>query len=409
VHQIQPTTAITPVAPRSAYVHVPFCKQRCGYCNFTLVAGRDDLIEAYLECLAIELSQQLQQARTLETLFIGGGTPTQLSCSQLEQLFRLLRQWLPIESQGEFSVEANPLDCCPEKLQLMRDWGVNRISLGGQSFNDHKLKALERDHTGLQLHRALQMSLHYFDNCSLDLIFAAPDESLDQWNQDLTEALSTDICHLSTYGLTYERGAGFWARMLRGELVEADAELQLAMYAASIDRLAAAGWEHYEISNFCRPHNQCRHNLSYWRGDYWWAFGPGAASFLPLWHTNSPTAHRDRGQRFVRATNFSSTTRYLRAIRQNQSPIYESDELDLEQLIRERLVFGLRQLAGVRLSDLAQQYGQAVEPLFEPYLSRYLEMGLLERHEQQIRLSRKGLYVSDGLWPDLLWPSLQSK
>lgn len=397
---------------RSAYVHVPFCKHRCGYCNFTLVAQRDDLIDQYLNCLAIEMEQKLTAPQAVDTLFIGGGTPTHLDERQLERLLQLLTRWMPLNDGGEFSCEANPLDCTPQKLNCLRQHGVNRLSLGGQSFHDAKLKRLERDHSGVQLREAIERSRNFFENLSLDLIFAAPGETLENWQREIATALATPITHLSTYGLTIEPGANFFGRLLRGDLTELDADLQLAMYHHTIDTLAAAGWTHYEVSNFCRSGFECFHNQAYWQGLPWLAFGPGAASFLPLERRSNvegsvggietDDAENATTAVGVRATNHRSTTQYIRLIRSGQSPIHERDELTLEQIVRERLVFGLRQLAGVDWNELASLWPSDLEQLFQPYLQRYLEAGWLERVGSRLRLTRSGLVISDGLWPDLL-------
>lgn len=400
--------------PRSAYVHVPFCKHRCGYCNFTLVAGREDLVDSYLRCLEIELAQQLKVPRKVSTLFLGGGTPTHLNPEALRRLLELLSFWLPLEDQAEYSCEANPLDCTTEKLTLLRHFNVNRISLGGQSFNDLKLRRLERDHSGKELECAVVKASEVFSNISLDLIFAAPEETLPNWQADLARALSLPLSHLSTYGLTIERGANFWGRMLRGDLRELNADLQLEMYHCTIDTLVSAGWNHYEVSSFERVEKRCRHNQVYWRGEPWWAFGPGASGFLPAdWYHNSENANikatatdststKKDTPKWFRFTNHRSTTQYIRLIQSKLNAVHESDEISLEQLIRERLVFGLRQIEGISLSELSRQWGNCIDELFEPYISQYIEKKWLLREQDNLRLTREGLVISDSLWPNLL-------
>ncbi len=376
---------------RSAYIHVPFCRHRCGYCNFTLIAGRDDLMAAYLEALANELEQQLVTPREVETIFLGGGTPTHLPPACLDALLSHLTGWLQPTPDAEFTTEANPQDCTPEKLEILRRHGVNRLSLGGQSFSNRKLATLERDHTGAQLQQALERAADFFPRTSLDLIFAAPDESLAEWTADLRQALDSPIQHLSTYGLTIERGSAFYGRSLRQDLVELDSDLQLDMYQLARSKLHDAGWEHYEVSNFSLPGESCRHNLAYWEGRPWWGFGPGAASFLP-----------SESGLMVRAVNHHSTTNYIRRIQRQQSPIAESETLTREQRVRERLVFGLRRLAGVDFAELDQLFGEPARPLFEPILDEYVRQGWLEWQADRLRLTPSGLVISDGLWPDLL-------
>ncbi len=379
-------------AARSAYVHVPFCRHRCGYCNFTLVAGRDDLVPAYLAALATEFAQRLGQPRVVDTIFLGGGTPSHLSAKSLAELLRLIAHWLPLQSLGEYSCEANPLDCTAERLALLRSYGVNRISLGGQSFDDDKLRQLERDHSGRQLAQAIDNCAASFPRVSLDLIFAAPGESLVTWQSDVARGLASPIGHLSTYGLTIERGSAFYGRSLRQELNESTDDVQLDMYEHAIDALSSRGWEHYEVSSFALPGQRCRHNEAYWLGAPWWAFGPGAASF----------EHAADGQAFVRRVNHRSTTAYLRKLASGADAVAESEQLSREEVLRERLVFGLRRLEGVSLTELSQWWGSPVGELFEPHLSRYIDRGWLQQKGDQLSLTRAGLVISDGLWPELL-------
>lgn len=382
--------------PRSAYIHVPFCSHRCGYCNFTLVAGRDDLMSAFLEAIELEMARTLVHPREVDTLFLGGGTPTHLPPELLGRLLETLARWLRPVGQFEFSCEANPLDCDRQRLRILADAGVNRLSLGGQSFSDRKLKVLERDHSGLQLRHALAECAATFDNLSLDLIFAAPQETLREWERDLELAMQSPVHHLSTYGLTIERGSAFFGRTLRRELCELEPDLQLAMYQHTIDSLTQHHWEHYEVSSFAHAGYRCRHNQAYWLGEPWWAFGPGAASF---------TAN-DQGV-MVRAVNQPSTTGYLKRVLSGDSAVKESEPLSIEERVRERLVFGLRQLGGVDLLELDQLLGQPAQPLFEPYVTEYVARGWLEwdaRELSRLRLTRDGLMISDSLWPDLLAP-----
>ncbi len=380
------------LSPRSAYIHVPFCSHRCGYCNFTLISGRDDLIPAFLEALERELSTTLGQRQMVDTIFLGGGTPSHLSERQLERLLQSVARWLELAPGGEFSCEANPLDCTLGRLNLLREHGVNRISLGGQSFDDRKLRSLERDHTGIQLSTAVEACAKIIARVSLDLIFASPDETLTMWRTDVERAVATPIGHLSTYGLTIERGSAFYGRALRNELSELPSDLQLEMYEHAIDALSTRGWEHYEVSNFAKPHQRCRHNEAYWLGQAWWAFGPGAASF----------EHSQDGLSFRRAVNHRSTTAYLHKSQSGQSLVAESETLSREDYLRERLVFGLRRLQGVAVRELEQFWGGPVRAVFEPYLSDYLHRGLLHEADDVIRLTRQGLVISDSLWPDLL-------
>jgi oxygen-independent coproporphyrinogen-3 oxidase len=372
-------------AARSAYIHVPFCRHRCGYCNFTLVAGRDDLIDAYLGALDRELSW-LGGPRPVKTLFLGGGTPTHLPPHQLERLLAIARERFVLDAGGEFSVEANPIDIDEERVRVLAAAGVNRISLGAQSFNSAKLKLLERDHSAEQIQAAIAHCRNSIASISLDLIFGVPDESLEDWQADLRSALALTPDHLSTYGLTFERGTSFWSRLQRGELGKTDEEIEGQMYEWAIDTLTAAGFEHYEVSNFARVGHRSRHNETYWTGGEFYAAGPGAARYID-------------GRREV---NHRSTTTYLQRVLAGQSPVAESEQLGPEDAARERLVFGLRRLQGIDAAIFETSTGYSVETLGGPALREYLQLGFLKQEAAHLKLTRRGLLVSDALWPAFL-------
>jgi oxygen-independent coproporphyrinogen III oxidase len=380
------------MTPRSAYIHVPFCRHRCGYCNFTLVAGRDDLIERYLHALERELSR-LGERREADTLFIGGGTPTHLPADQFQRFLQIVSRWHPLatalpnaRTQPEYTIEANPADVDAEKLALMKKAGVTRISLGAQSFNTEKLHLLERDHNRETIHHAVELSKRHGFDVSLDLIFGAPGETLQNWQADLNAAIQLSPDHISTYGLTFEQETAFWNRLDRGELTKIDEELERDMYAAAIDSLTAAGFEHYEVSNFAQPGKRCQHNEVYWAGGEYFAVGPGAAR-----HVNG-----------VRETNFRSVTKWLAAVEANQSPVMEREELSPEEKASELLVFGLRRLDGVNRQWFADRTGITIDQLIAAPLQKFIAAGFLIDDGQTIRLTREGLFISDSIWPAFL-------
>ncbi len=372
-------------SPRAAYIHVPFCRHRCGYCNFTLIAGRDDLVSDYLQALAVELSW-LETPRPVDTLFIGGGTPTHLTVEQLRQLCETVRYWFPVEEGHEFSVEANPLDFTVDKAQLLAEYGVNRVSLGVQSFAADKLALLERDHRRDDIVRAYEAARRCGAAVSLDLIFGAPGETPQSWQHDLEAALALGPDHLSTYGLTFERGTSFWSRLQKDELRPVAEDDERWMYETAIDRLTASGFEHYEVSNFARPGRRCRHNETYWSGAGYYAAGPGAARYVA-------------GRREI---NHRSTTTYLRRVLGGLSPVADAEELDPEDSARERLVFGLRRMEGWHRDEFVAATGFDLEQLAGPALTRFIDAGLLDETDRRIRLTRRGLLISDSLWPALL-------
>ncbi|MCE9548248.1 MAG: radical SAM family heme chaperone HemW [Planctomycetia bacterium] len=373
------------MVPRAAYVHVPFCAHRCGYCNFTLVAGRDDLIEPYLAALQRELSV-IDPPCEVDTLFFGGGTPTQLPPEQLTRLFELVLARFPLAAGAEVSVEANPADVDAARLDVLSHFGVTRLSIGAQSFDAAKLATLDRNHVPADIVRAVELARGRKLAVSLDLIFAAPGETLAGWQADLVAALALAPDHISTYGLTFEQGTQFYGRRARGELRSADDELELAMYVAAIERLTAAGFEHYEVSNFARPGCRCRHNEVYWTGGSFHAVGPGAARYID-------------GRREV---NHRSTINYIRRVLDGESAVAEVEQLGPEDAARERLVFGLRRLEGIDLAEFHRQTGFDAESLGGAELAHHIAGQRLVIEGNRLRLTREGLLVSDAIWPDLL-------
>lgn len=382
--------------PRAAYIHVPFCRHRCGYCNFTLVARRGDLVESYLQAIEMELGR-LESPHEVDTLYLGGGTPTFLKPAQLRRLISSVLRWHPLsrfpsvharrsEQGAEFTVEANPADVDAATADTLAEMGVTRVSLGGQSFRSEKLRLLERDHGPGDIERAVALIRARGMHTGIDLIFATPEESLAQWAADVDAAIALAPQHVSTYGLTFERGTAFWNRRLRGELVEIDENLQREMYGLAIDRLTSAGFEHYEVSNFARPGCRSRHNETYWRGDGYFAAGPGAARYVAG----------------VREINHRSTTTWLKRVAAGESPVAERESLPAEARARELLVFGLRRMGGVARQEFAARCGHTIEELVDQPLKKFVRLGLLADNGDRVQLTREGLFVSDAIWPEML-------
>ncbi len=371
--------------PRSAYLHIPFCRSKCGYCNFTVVAGHGDWIPRYLACLELELSR-LERPRPVDTLFLGGGTPTELPPPALESLLKLVNHWFPLAAGGEFSIEANPIDVNAELAALLVEQGVSRVSLGAQSFSSRKLKLLERDHDRAIIERAAAAIREAGMQLSLDLIFGAPEETAEEWQADLDSTVALAPDHISTYGLTIERGSAFYALEQSGALRKPEEETELGLYLAAIDTLNRAGFEHYEVSNFARPEKRCRHNEVYWLGGEYFAAGPGAARYV--------SGRRER--------NHQSTLTWMRRLETGESPTEEGAERSPEKRARERLVLGLRRLEGREAARFEAETGFPLLELGGAPLQRFLARGLMQFEGNRLRLTREGLVISDSLWPHLL-------
>ena len=372
-------------SPAAAYLHVPFCRHRCGYCNFSVIAGRDDLAEAFLVALETEL-QRLQSPRPVSSLFIGGGTPTHLPPAWIDRLLRLARHWFPLAEDGEFSVEANPGDIDSDRLSVLTGHGVNRLSLGVQSFHPDKLRQLQRDHTPAQAAAAMEQAAACIPNLSLDLIFAAPSETPQRWRADVRCALQLPVRHLSAYALTYEKGTPFWNQLRKSALVPVGEDDELAMFQTTREETDAVGMEHYEISNFAFPGHRCRHNLAYWQGRGWYAAGPGAARF-------------DRGRRQV---NHRSATTYIRRCLAGQDPTAEDEAITPEQWACERAAFGVRMLSGIDLHSIRVDAGVDLLQLRGAEIERCVARGLLHRQDDHLRLTEAGLLLADSVAAALL-------
>jgi oxygen-independent coproporphyrinogen III oxidase len=371
--------------PCHAYVHVPFCRHRCGYCDFTLVAGRDDLIGRYLEAIRIELTR-LEQPLELDTLYLGGGTPSHLGPAGLERLFAVLAPSLLPVTGAEVTIEANPLDVTAEFVAAARACGATRVSLGSQSLAAATLAALDRDHRPADVARAVDRIHAAGLVVSLDLMTAAPGQSLADVEADLAGAIALGPAHLSVYCLAWEPGTAFAAARRRGDLAPVPEELERAMFETAIDRLEAAGYEHYEVSNYARPGHQSRHNLAYWDCRPWEAFGPGAARF--------------DGR--TRTTNHRSTTTWMRRVLAGADPTGDVERMTAADAARERLVVGLRRRAGVGRAAFRDASGLDLDRLAGERIARWVAAGLADDDGQAVRLTREGLLLSDSLWGELL-------
>ncbi|MBL4884210.1 MAG: radical SAM family heme chaperone HemW [Planctomycetaceae bacterium] len=370
--------------PRSVYVHVPFCLQRCGYCDFSILAGRDDLIPRYLESLDLEISRSLEhliQPPVLDTLFVGGGTPTLLSRSELEKLFSILFKHFRLEPDAEFSVEANPDGLTDERQQVLAQFGVNRISLGVQSFDAEVLKRLDRKHTPENVIEIFEQLSKMIPNISLDLIYGVPGQSFESWQETLHQAIALDPAHISMYALTFEKGTAFWTQRSKGQLIQVEDSLEVRMYQWAIEQLKSRGYSQYEISNFSKPSMESRHNCAYWLGQSYWAYGPGASRFVDG----------------VRSTNHRSSFTWMKRIEAGDSPVDIFDELNTEQRARELIAIGLRYLPGVEKSRIEEQTGHRIEILLGKELVNLKERGWIEETKLCIRLTSEGKLFADAV------------
>jgi oxygen-independent coproporphyrinogen-3 oxidase len=372
------------LTPRAAYVHIPFCAHRCWYCDFAVVAGKDGFAERYLDALERELALQTPSADTMASLFIGGGTPTHLADGHLEHLFAMLRDRLPMSDGCEITIEANPNDLSNDRIRLLAELGVNRVSLGIQSFNDEHLRFLERQHTSESAVAAIRRCQDHIPKVSIDLIFGTPGQSLDDWDADLTTAVELGVEHISTYGLTYEKGTRLWQARERGNVVEAAQELEAAMYEHAMDRLTAAGLTQYEISNFARPGSESTHNRVYWANYAYWGLGLGAARYV----------------NGTRSINTRSLTIYLRKLDAGQLPTQSEETLGPRERARETAMVNLRRREGIVRQLFLEHTGFHIDDLIGAALRRHRAAGLLLDDGHAITLTRAGKLLADGVCAD---------
>ncbi len=363
--------------PSSLYVHVPFCARRCPYCDFAVsVNGRAEFRAAYLEALQLELKTQLigMNAR-LETLFCGGGTPTELSAAQLNSVLQTVRDHATIVPNAEISLEANPENLSRETLRELRAGGWNRLSLGAQSFDDATLRFLGRAHDAARIEQVVsEARAEGWTNISLDLIFGAPSQTLSMWRATLQRAVELGVPHVSAYSLTVEAGTALGQRAAKGTFQALDDDHLADRMELASEILEGAGLERYEVSNWARPGWECRHNQNYWRGGSYFAAGCGAHG------------HFD-GERFW---NERDTKIYIRRMVSGGNARVETERLTSRERLVERLATGLRTREGVALNE-----GEAA--LLQPTLSSLCKMDLLKFDEAHLKPEKSGFALADGL------------
>ena len=374
-----------PVWPESThftglYVHVPFCAAKCDYCDFVSVAADADVHRQYVDRVINEM-RALAPRASLRTVFVGGGTPTVLGEALLQRLLDAVREAFDLSAVEEFSVEANPETVAADKFATLAAGGVNRLSLGAQSFDERLLRTLGRRHRPGAVAEAVTLTRAAgIDDVNLDLVFGVPGQTLDAWRRDLDAALALKPTHVACYGLTIEPGTPLGGRIETGEVAAPDDDMQAAMYECAHDALSAAGFEHYEISNWARPGRRCRHNMQYWLNANWLALGPAAA------------VHADG----LRWTNTRDIAAYLAS--RGPAPVAEFEQLDPDRRAGEEIMLRLRLVEGAPTDWLAPRFTAARRAALE----RHVRAGMLDETATHLRLTRRGLLLADSVLSDLL-------
>ena len=363
--------------PTSAYVHIPFCTQICYYCDFSKVFIKNQPVDSYLEHLLEEYrSYDIQQLRTL---YIGGGTPTALSAQQLEFLLDGLTKNLDLSTLEELTIEANPGDLDSDKIAVLKNSSVNRVSLGVQTFDDKMLKKIGRSHLEKDIYENIdRLKLAGFENISIDLIYALPGQTMEQVKDNVAKAIALDIPHMSLYSLILENHTVFMNRMRRGKLPLPKEELEAEMFEYIIAELENAGFEHYEISNFSKPGFESRHNLMYWANAEYFGIGAGASGYV----------------NGVRYKNHGPIRHYMKAVEAGNARINE-EHLSQREQMEEEMFLGLRKKSGVSIRRFEEKFATSFEELYGQVVRDLCHQGLLQVEGQQIRMTKKGLFLGD--------------
>ena len=371
-------------SPKVVYIHIPFCTNKCHYCDFNSYVLKGQPVDDYLEALEREMEQTVQTMppSEIETIFVGGGTPTVLLPAQMERFLKMVRTYFSTDpGLVEFTMEANPGTTDADKLQAMKEGGINRISFGVQSFDSELLAGIGRIHNVDDVYRSIENARKAgFDNLSIDLMFGLPKQTLAHMNQSLDAALQLDLKHYSIYSLKVEENTLFHTLYQKNELPLPDEDEELAMFKLIMNRLSAAGYGQYEISNFAKPGYESRHNSAYWRNESYYGIGAGAHGYA----------------RRMRHVNIKGVQPYIDATRSGL-PILEQHEISREEAMEDFMMVGLRLLSGVRNKDFSRQFGVNIEEIFASQLNHLIDRGLLElTHEGGVITGRASISPAHG-------------
>ena len=363
--------------PTSAYVHIPFCTQICYYCDFSKVFIKNQPVDSYLEHLLEEFrSYDIQKLRTL---YIGGGTPTALSASQLEVLLKGLTENLDLSVLEELTIEANPGDLDADKIAILKNSAVNRVSLGVQTFDNKMLKKIGRSHLEKDIYENIdRLKLAGFDNISIDLIYALPGQTMEQVKDNVAKAIGLDIPHMSLYSLILENHTVFMNRMRRGKLPLPKEELEAEMFEYIIAELERAGFEHYEISNFSKIGFESRHNLMYWDNAEYYGIGAGASGYV----------------NGIRYKNHGPIRHYLSAVEEGNARITE-EHLSQKEKMEEEMFLGLRKKSGVSMARFEEKFGRSFDELYGEIVRDLVQKGLMQIEGDRVRMTKRGLFLGD--------------
>jgi putative oxygen-independent coproporphyrinogen III oxidase len=372
-------------APGAVYIHIPFCTNKCHYCDFNSYVLKGQPVMDYLDALEREMQDTVKRfpPNTVETVFVGGGTPTVLLPDQMEKFLKLVNAYFPKQAADmEFTMEANPGTTDEDKLAVMKAGGVNRISFGVQSFEPDLLTRIGRIHSVDDVYRSIEAAQKTgFTNLSIDLMFGLPKQTIAMMQRTLDAALALDLRHYSIYSLKVEENTLFHTLYERNQLPLPDEDEEASMFTAIMERLNREGYRQYEISNFAKPGFESRHNNTYWRNKPYYGLGAGAHGY-------------NAGRRHV---NVKGIAEYIEATR-NGLPLLEEFAVPREEAMEDFMMVGLRLLDGVNDADFRAQFGTGLEEVFAPVIGRLLQQELLERTEGGLKLSQRGIMLGNEVF-----------
>ena len=370
------------------YIHIPFCKKRCIYCDFFSTTQNEKRLE-YVKAVCKEMKQRVPylSGEPIETIYIGGGTPSQLNHEELALIFHTIFENYEIKTGAEITLEANPDDLDSAYVNMLRTLPINRISMGIQTFQDETLKLLNRRHNAQQAKDAVDNCKKAgFNNISIDLIYGLPNETIESWKNDLAQAIALHPEHISAYHLIYEEGTPLWELRKKHQVDEVNEDLSNLFFDTLIKELKRAGYEHYEISNFCLPGHHSRHNSSYWTEKKYLGLGPSAHSYDGV----------------SRQWNVANLDQYMEGINRGE-PLFEIEELDLYTQYNDYVITSMRTCWGMSLDKLKHKYGAKLYDYCIKMVTPHLKQGTVEIEGDILRFTPSGIFISDGIMSDMLW------
>lgn len=371
------------------YIHIPFCTHICHYCDFNKVFLKGQPVDPYIESLGKEIEMVFKEIPPvqLETIFIGGGTPTALTEKQLYRLFEIIHSFVDTRKLREFTIEANPGDLTKEKLAVLKEGGISRLSLGAQTFNDQLLEKIGRSHRAKDIYETIDQARKLgFENINIDLMYGLPGQTIEDVKNSLLEIFRLEVPHCSAYSLIVEPKTVFYNLMRKGKLSLPTEDEEASMYELVMDEMEKHGLKQYEISNYAKNGYESFHNLIYWNNDFYYGFGAGAHSYI-----------NNR-----RRANINPINKYIEKINHASLPIREEIPLTTQEQMEEEMFLGLRKTEGVSIQKFQKKFGSSPCERFDKQIHKLINMEFIEIINEHIRLTRKGKLLGNIVFQEFI-------